>query len=158
MMGLTVHQPFIHAFLHLGRDLEHRDWLPPVGLGRFAIHAGKLTRESPKSKWLEIATEILKLEEAGLMKTRPSQEQMIAESNAIVAVATFKHASRYGGNDPAEKSPWRRDDFEWAWVLGPIVPIQPVPCKGQQQLWKVPEPIAKIVRQRYALAIRPTTP
>jgi hypothetical protein len=40
--ALTVVQPWAHAIVHLGKDIENRSWKPPETLigKRFAIHAG----------------------------------------------------------------------------------------------------------------------
>ena len=49
MKALTIRQPWAHAILHLGKNIENRKWPPPERLiGKYiAIHAGKgLDRES----------------------------------------------------------------------------------------------------------------
>jgi hypothetical protein len=45
-LALSIRQPWAHAVLHLGKDVENRDWrYPPTHRGTVIVHAG-LSRES----------------------------------------------------------------------------------------------------------------
>jgi hypothetical protein len=45
-LALSIRQPWAHAVLHLGKDVENRDWrYPPTHRGAVIVHAG-LARES----------------------------------------------------------------------------------------------------------------
>ena len=148
MLALTISQPWSFAIRHLGKNVENRDWAPPRNLKRFAIHAGKLDIASPKRVWTEIAAALSQIESAGLLETRPTRDHLIAESGAIVAVATLDRVSESGSGDEAEQSPWRAHGTRFAWCLKDIVCIDPVTCCGMQKLWTVPEVVAEIVRAR----------
>lgn len=41
MLALTIRQPWAHAILHLGKDIENRNWKTKYR-GPFLIHAGKM--------------------------------------------------------------------------------------------------------------------
>lgn len=92
---------------------------------------------------------------------------------AIVAVAAlgdiltatrddFDAAGDYVGHardGAAKRDPWfcpmRPGNF--GWVFDKIVAIQPVPCRGAQSLWTVPDDVAAKVRDAYRSACqRPT--
>lgn len=44
------------------------------------------------------------------------------------------------------------DGESFGWVLDQRTAIKPVPCKGRQGLWRVPEPLEREVRRRAEIA------
>ena len=71
MLALTVHRPWGHAILRLGKDIENRDWRPPDALigERFAVHQGKRWDD-------ESATQIQKLTGCARLVSTPEAVAM----------------------------------------------------------------------------------
>lgn len=65
----------------------------------------------------------------------------------IVAVAKF------GGTVEESDDPWFEGPI--GWVLSEVMVLpEPVPCRGAQGLWSVPEDVAVLVRDGFKLAIQ----
>lgn len=64
-----------------------------------------------------------------------------------VAPAGVDHAELVRRLWLLEEDPW------WAgpcgWLLDEVTPIEPVPCRGALGLWRVPEDVAALVRERW---------
>jgi hypothetical protein len=168
LSALTVWQPWAWAIAGGWKQLENRDWPPPaVLIGKwFAIHAGR-QHDEEAAAYLEARKEQL-----GLPGAPPPGGQMTL--GAIVAVARVAGAVQveevfddpYGvgrlqarkvlgqlsmlDGSAAAASPWATGP--WLWVLRDIVPIAPVPCRGFQRLWTVPDDVAGKVREAYRAA------
>ena len=122
--GLTVLQPWAWAICEAGKRVENRTWKPEIPIGTYlAIHAGK------------------KMDEEGIvpgLRAVPKNLPM----GAIVAVA------RYQGLVMED------DENEWfcgpyGWQLDDVRAIEPVPCRGFQRLWKIPDDVLAVVRERW---------
>jgi hypothetical protein len=137
--GLTLIRPWAWAVAHAGKDIENRTWEPPSSLvgGFVAIHAGK--------KWDENAALGIELE---LGIRVPDQEDH--PSGVIVAVARLAGVQREGLGNPWFCGPV-------GWQLRGVVQIDPVPCKGAQGLWVIPDPVLVVVRERFASARQAVT-
>ena len=143
LYALTVLQPFATAIARFGKNVENRTWWPdrrlPVG-GWLAIHAGGRDYAGADSdefrRWL-----------GGLVgRYFPPGYLAALPHGAIVAVAHVEAIS-----DPrAKASPWAIAGQE-QWRFGCVFDlVEPVPCKGAQGLWRVPDDVAAIVRSRAA--------
>lgn len=147
LLALTVLQPFASAIARFGKDVENRTWLPnarlPVG-GWLAIHAGKRDFQPGQDadadafafrRWF--STLVGNPVASGYLAALPH--------GAIVAVAQVAAFS-----DPAAKaSPWAVPGME-QWRFGRVFALpDPVPCKGAQGLWKVPDDVAARVRAQW---------
>lgn len=111
MKALTLRQPWAHAILHLGKNVENRSWAPPESLvGKYiAIHAGMAF-----------------VRDSGLPVTR---EEL--HFGAIVGVA------RIAGVVNKSRSRWFEGPF--GWLLEDVRPLsKPISCKGKLGLWNVP--------------------
>jgi hypothetical protein len=132
--GLTLIRPWAWAVAYAGKDIENRTWEPPAAMrGAFvAIHAGK--------KWDEDAALGIELD-LGLRV--PDEEDH--PSGVIVAVARLAGVQHEAGGNRWFCGPV-------GWQLRDVVRIDPVPCKGAQGLWTIPEPTLVLVRERWAAA------
>jgi hypothetical protein len=168
--ALTVHQPWAWAICHAGKNLENRGWAPPPNvLGHhLAIHAGKHVDADAYAR--------LQRDRPALWKRPPLPPPEEITLGAIVAVAKVVGAILVeGAVDGLNLDPVRtlgavtmkqaRDIVgsqwalgEWLWVLDEVVALpRPVPCRGAQKIWIVPEIDADEVREGWMAARRATT-
>lgn len=132
LRAITLHRPWAYAVAHLGKPVENRSWACPLPVGSLlAIHAGR--RFDGQSADL--------IRRWGY-ECPPDEEH----PTGIVAIA------RFVGNVTALDSPWFFGPI--GWQLTDVVPINPVPCSGQQGLWNVPDDVLPAVRIAYATALR----
>lgn len=126
MKALSIMQPWAYAILHLGKDIENRDWR--TGLrGRFLIHAGK---GFDLSGYLFITNEL------GL--TLPHRDAI--ERGGIVGSAVIRDVVR------ASDSKWFFG--EYGFVLQGAQAFDLIPLKGQLGFFDVPdELVAECVRR-----------
>jgi hypothetical protein len=141
LRALTLWQPWAHAVAHLGKDVENRTWKPwPSVIGtRIAIHA---------------AAKVDHLYEAAAERhiARVAYHQLLNADLArgplprgvIVATARvtgFVHESE------SPRSPWFGGPY--GWTLDEVIALPaPVPCRGAQGLWRVPDDVAALVLGR----------
>ena len=174
LLALTVLQPFASAIARFGKNVENRTWLPgarlPVG-GWLAIHAG--LRDYPGAytvdfrAWLAfVAGPNLPAEAVSVAESKVSagtwRERVVLAAylaalphGAIVAVARVAAFS-----DPAARaSPWAVPEQE-PWRFDRVFALpDPVPCKGAQGLWRVPDDVAARVRAQWTpFALAPEAP
>lgn len=138
ILGLTLQQPWAWAICHAGKRVENRTWRPwcPPGT-RLAIRtcvtihsAPSLSQPLPAWQGLALPTK----------KTAPQ---------GIVAVARLVEVVTQGHGDPWFFGPL-------GWTLDDVVTLpEPVPCKGLQGLWRLPDEVLMQVRQGYAAARKP---
>ena len=141
--GLTLYQPWASAVAEGVKRWENRSWPPPRKMiGQLvAIHAGKTfdERSAPKvaSLW------------------RGMSEHGPFETGAILAVARIAGAvcletptdPIVGGSlrdremiRSASTDPWIFGP--WAWLLTDVKKLEtPIPCRGRQRLWRLPEDV-----------------
>lgn len=133
MRALTIRQPWLHAITDLDKRVENRTWRPPYSIlgQRIALHAG-LTADPPGIGWIyrisgKIVTERL-------------------DYGAIVATAVvIGWVDSSGEGEIHHPALSYIKDNKWftgpiGWILDNIVKLQePVSCRGQLGLWKIPE-------------------
>lgn len=149
MKALTICQPYAALICLPATDwrqkqVENRKWFTNYR-GPLLIHAG-LSRD-----WLKIDRDFPAVEELyGL----PIADMAFG---AVVAVANL--AACVNGSDPrcssyqhgVRRFPWLREHFHaeagyWWWVLTDITTlVKPIPCRGAQGLFEVPDDVAKQV-------------
>jgi hypothetical protein len=135
MRALTLVQPWAHAIVYLGKDIENRSWKPsPDNVGhRIAIHAGN-KRSRPDIDAL--------IEEGSVL----ASEQIL--SGAIVGTALlFGWVTDWGEHSDtltaaaaaaALRSPWYIAGHV-GWVLRePRALREPILCRGALGLWRAP--------------------
>ncbi len=122
--ALTLLNPWAHAIAHEGKTVENRSWMPPEGIDRFLIHAGK--------GWDEFAE-------------LPGADRWPVQAGAIVAVVDLLFAcgdSPLCGCDPQ----WAMGDQKH-WNLKLVHTLKtPVPCRGALGLWRPTRDLIEAVR------------
>jgi hypothetical protein len=125
MRVLTIRQPWVHAILDLGKDVENRVWRTHYR-GPLLIHAAthheRHTREM-------LAEYLSKLPSAESLDDLPLGRVVgVAEIVDCISNATSKWA----------------DKGDWHWLLRNVRSIRPVECTGRLGLWT---PSAAVMRQ-----------
>ena len=120
MKALSIKQPWLHAILHLEKDLENRKWKPPKDVigQRIALHASKQDDDEGYEVIQKISGVILKPEDI--------------QRGCIIATAVLD------GVVESSMSPWF--DGPFGWILRDIKILnQPVNCIGALGLWNIPD-------------------
>ena len=122
MKALSIRQPWLHAILHAGKDVENRSWQTNFR-GWLALHASR----------------------------QPERKARYPHGISVPDLATLPYSAICGvarvvGVTSDSDSEWffRPTDgtSNYGWVLADITPlIAPVPCKGALSLWTVPSSI-----------------
>ena len=129
MKALTIKQPWVHAILREGKDIENRTWQRSFR-GWLALHASAQPRRDAKFP------RGIRVPDFGTL-----------DYSAICGVA------RVVDIVPKSRSKWfwRPDDdtTNYGWVLDDVTALKtPIPCKGTLGLWEVsPEVLREIQRQ-----------
>lgn len=152
ILGLTLMQPWAHAVIAEGKPVENRTWRPWCPIGTYlAIHAGK-TYDIDGEHWIASA----------LGRQLPPRKHH--DTGAIVGVARLAAVVEGGvldakvvaGRLPATMEPGG-PGWDWycgpkGWVLDEVVKLpKPLPCKGAQGLWRVPDDVLPLLRKQWAL-------
>lgn len=139
LRALTVNQPWAWAIFHAHKDIENRSWWWRTALGeQIAIHAGKHYDHDGDDF----------LQRLGL--TAP-QDLPWGALVGVVTIRDVHHSAACVRTTPlAEHHPdGLYQCSRWAmggatghgpmyhWQLAAAHPIDPVPCRGNQQLWTV---------------------
>lgn len=129
--GLSIVQPWASAIAFAGKDIENRSWRTHYR-GPIAIHAsGSLDREQ-----LDVLRRpvrggekrpLIDLINMGRRRYGLST-QAEPETSHIVAIAMLVDCVR------KSSSPWWFPG-EMGWVIGGVVPIEPIPWTGGLSLW-----------------------
>lgn len=129
LFALTVRQPWVHAILHEGKDVENRSWKRDFR-GWLAIHAAA----NPSR-------------DARFPRGVPTPDLAKLDYSAIVAVARVDDICRSHRSKWFYKAP--RGEINYGWVLGCVRKLKtPIPCKGALGLWRVPKEIAAKIRRQ----------
>ena len=150
MKALTLHRPWSFAVAHLGKDVENRGWRTN-DRGELAIHAGKT--------WDWISAEMI--ERISGHEFVPWEDDRHPDAwRGIVAVANLVDCHEVhqpavlGGTQTTFRlccdSSWAQTERRtFHWVLADVRPLdEPVPCKGRQGLWTLPDDVERKVRER----------
>lgn len=148
MKALTLKHPWAFAVAHLGKDVENRTWAPPRALHGefFAIHGGALPTGRALLELCECVAYGFKYHheaEIAAYHERTGLDVKVSDTltPGLVAVA------RLAGVVRASDSPWFYGPIGWRLADVFTLP-SPVPCRGAQGLWDVPEnALAEVLRQ-----------
>jgi len=122
---LTIRQPWAHAIVHLGKDVENRSWRAHY-LGPLLIHASAQQEDDPGDLLAQ-------------HMSRPPGQKILAQlrTSSIVGIANLSDYVRDSGSKWASKG-------QWHWLLRGVRPIKPIPCTGRLGLWT---PSAALMRR-----------
>lgn len=172
MLALTVWPEWAYGITHLGKPIENRGWTPPRSLiGQdFALHAGKSIGGTGRDAESDVGEVMQYASDAGYRWGGKSMAEMgypaycalcketvaqvKARSGGIVALVRLdgwlpKRQTRNGWHMP--------DSFGWQLTLRKVLQ-DPVPCKGMQGLWMVPNDILGAVLGMPAIAVDKAQP
>lgn len=129
MKALTIKQPWVHAILHDGKDVENRSWRSDFR-GWLAIHAAATPRRTAEYPRGVRMPELAELDYSAIV--------------AIARVADIRESVRSKWFDrPA------RGEINYGWVLSDVRKLKrPIPCKGALGLWNVPKSVAAQIRRQ----------
>lgn len=156
--AISVHNPWAFSIAHLDKSPENRGWATSYR-GPIAIHA--------TLKW-DVAGEHSPLVQAGwadYCKTLPAdrapgawldRDSLWIDFGAVLAVAEIVGCHLHGTpgccdhGDVPLCSPWAAEG-QWHWELANVRPLsRPVPCRGRQRLWRLPDDVDAAVRAQLA--------
>lgn len=140
LLALTLYPEWAYAIAHLGKRVENRTWKRDSMVGQMlAIHGGKNIGGAPKQDWAYHATGMIGVAKAaGAPMPDPiTLRSLLEQGQGIVAVArVVRFVRQLRLDDPA--APWFFGP--WGWMLDQVrVLPRPVPCRGSQGLWPVPD-------------------
>ena len=119
MKALTIRQPWAHAIIHDGKDVENRTWSTSCSTPfRMAVHAGK-----GYDDW-------------GCYTGEPARDALTFGAVIGEVTVTEIHGSHECGS---VCSVWAQPG-QWHWRLAdPVAYDEPVPVKGALGLWTFEE-------------------
>ena len=124
MKALSIKQPWIHAILYEGKDIENRTWQRSYR-GWIALHAGAKPRP-----------------DALFPRGHRVPDLKTLDYSAICGVA------RLSDIVTKSRSKWF-DGSPFGWVLTNVTVLKkPIPCKGALNLWDLPPNVLRQLRRR----------
>ncbi len=133
MKALSIKQLWAHSILHLGKDIENRDWSTNFR-GTVAIHASK---GITKQQYEESAYMIYEI--ANYQANLPSFHNV--KLGAILGTVEIVDCVTHSDSD------WFFGKYGFV-LKNPRPLIQPIFCKGALGFWEVPKEIEeKIVKE-----------
>jgi hypothetical protein len=126
LRALSVQQPWAHAIMRLGKDVENRSWRSKYS-GPLLIHASARREPNPQGQLHEF-----------MAKAPPKSRLLHLPTSAIIGVVDlvdYTKARISGVRIPEDsKSKWAQTGY-WHWQLRNARPIRPVECNGRLGLW-----------------------
>jgi len=171
ILALTLIQPWAELIVRGPKRVENRTWRPhPLKTGDYlAIHAGAFLYRKVCDEWFGA---IQTARAAGLLGTLPVLDGALAlpqpergergrlyaarcnrymekavPYSAVIGVAQLDAIETEA---PAAGDPWWYGPLGWR--LGNVTAIEPVPCRGSQGLWEMPDEVLATVRARWKAA------
>jgi hypothetical protein len=139
MRALTILQPWCDAITRGDKRVENRSWAPDGWTPNMpvALHAGK------RFDWGAVFP-------PGKTALWSAPEDVaLGAVLAVAKIAGFHWCNTYSGDgcSAAEPcSPWGAEG-QYHWALADVRPLaEPVPCRGYQRLWPLPDDTEKAVR------------
>ena len=129
MLALSIKQPWVHAILHEGKDIENRTW-QRKHRGWIALHASaKPVRDADFPGRIRVP-DLATLDYSAICGVA-----------RLVKIVTKSRSKWF----------WKPDDGKthYGWVLEDVTPLaKPIPCGGALSLWEVsPTDLRAIKRQ-----------
>lgn len=156
MQALTLRQPYAGAVAHLGKDIENRSWAPPKDVigTRIAIHAGG-ARCNDRSLVHHRDTIRVRAHDARRLDFDEPRLAVVAVAT-VVGATHYRYGGNYGGRLTLRELEYLRINARgwalpdcWNWLLRDVIALpEPVPCKGRQKVWHLPEDVRVEVRDQ----------
>jgi len=130
---LTLHRPWPSAILYGSKRIENRSWKPWESvIGQYiAIHAG-VKYDDEAANWMR---------EEGLYDAPYSKSCPIGIVGLVRVTGFYDDTTVIPDDDP-----WWFGPVGWK-LADPIAFDDPIPCRGTQGLWRVPEAINKTLAE-----------
>jgi hypothetical protein len=129
MKALTIKQPWVHAILHEGKDIENRTWKRSFR-GWLAIHASEQPRRDARFP-----------RGVHLPDLKTLDRSAICGVARVVDIVTKSRSKCF--DRPDEGS------VNYGWVLAEVTPLKtPIPCKGTLGLWEVPPKVFREIQRQ----------
>lgn len=130
MRALTLWRPWTDAILYAGKRIENRPWKPwPDVIGDvIALHAG-LRYDVSGARWME---------EAGLY-VPPGPDDSPKGIVGLVRVTGWRESNPILFSEPEPDDPWFSGPYGWELDDEVTKLAEPIPCKGAQGLWYLPD-------------------
>ena len=129
MKAFTIRQPWVHAILREGKNIENRTWCRGYR-GWLAIHAAAVP--APNAVYPR-GVRVPDLD--GL------DYGAICGVARVVDIVTASRSKWFTGRDD--------DKVNFGWVLEDVIALKkPIPCKGRLGLWDVPPKVLRELRRQ----------
>ena len=129
MKALTIKQPWVHAILQEGKDIENRSWQRKFR-GWLALHASAQPRRDADFPRGVCVPDLGTLDYSAICGVA-----------RVVDIVTKSRSKWF----------WRPDDgsTNFGWVLAEVkVLTTPIPCKGALGLWDVPPKVLRELQRQ----------
>lgn len=129
MKALTIKQPWVHAILCEGKDVENRTWQRSFR-GWLALHASAQPRHDVKFP------RGISIPDLGTL-----DYFAICGVARVVDIVTKSRSKWF----------WHLDDgsTNYGWVLSDVIALKtPIPCKGTLGLWEIPTKVFREIQRQ----------
>ena len=129
MKALTIKQPWVHAIMREGKDIENRSWQRSLR-GWLAIHASAQPRRAARFPRGLRVPDLNTLDYAAICGVA-----------RVVDIVTKSRSKWF----------WRPNDgsTNYGWLLAQVKILRkPIPCKGALGLWDVPPKVLRQLRRQ----------
>ncbi len=155
MLALTLKHPWAYAIAHCGKRIENRSWKPRFSsLSKgdwFCIHGG---RKPTGAAIIDMMAEVEGIAEFLTPEgEQPDWHPILGLDLDILAPEGIVAVCKYDGFVTKSDDPWFGGPIGWlltdVWALP-----EPVPCRGAQGLWSLPDDVYRAVREQYGQALQ----
>lgn len=157
-LALTIHPEWVWAILRLGKNVENRTWSAPDLVGKWlVIHGGgaiggrPLPKRGPSDFHRACLRDVATMAEKGSGivlsegELQAAPGPILTEARGIVAIC------KVAGYQTGEAAGWYIGKPSIGWQLRRVIRLpEPIPCAGQQGLWKVPTDLVERIRAQLA--------
>jgi hypothetical protein len=145
-VALSLTQPWGHAILHLGKNVENRTWNTRFR-GSFWLHASKGCKRDEYALTCERILALAGLSDRNLLPTFDE-----CDRGGIIGMARISDVMRPRDDltlfsEPRANAERWHFPSQFGFVLADIKPSKFVPCLGALGFWKVPSSVLDELRE-----------
>jgi len=130
MKALTIKQPWIHAILHEGKDIENRSWKH--------IHRGWLTLHSSAQPCCDVDFP----ERIQVPDLKTLDYSAVCGVVRVMHIVTTSHSKWFWHPE--------NDSINYGWVLENVIPLKkPIFCKGARRLWNLSQKNLREIKRQF---------